>query len=108
MEVKPLICLRVQTLGGQFSCNMPVVKLEDYEKAIARKTNIQRAGIPESSQLGDGGSKRPIVDVRRIQQLIEDVYSDGWYTQAEEFQKLLDAYKELLTESQIGLDTLGM
>jgi hypothetical protein len=28
-----------------------------------------------------------------MQQLVEAVYSEGWYTQAEEFQKLLDAYK---------------
>jgi hypothetical protein len=68
--------------------------------------NIQRAGLPESSQLGDTGSTRPRIEVRRIQQLIEDVYSEGWYTQAEEFQHLLDAYKELLTKSHIGLDTL--
>lgn len=54
----------------------------------------------------DSRSTRPIVEVGRIQQLIEDVYSEGWYTQAEEFQHLLDAYKELLTKSHIGLDTL--
>jgi hypothetical protein len=70
--------------------------------------NIERAGMPESSQLGDTRSKRPRIDVRleRMQQLIEDIYSEGWYTQAEELQKLLDAYEELLNKSRIGLDTL--
>ena len=63
---------------------------------------------PGSRQPSDTGSTRPRIEVKleRMQQLIEDVYSEGWYTQAEEFQKLLDAYKELITKSHIGLDTL--
>jgi hypothetical protein len=69
--------------------------------------NNERADMRRGiRQPADSGSKRPTVEVRRMQQLIEDIHSEGWYTQAEEFQHLLDAYKELLSKSHIGLDTL--
>jgi hypothetical protein len=67
---------------------------------------MEQADRPVSSQHGDDGSKRPIVDVRRMQQLIEDIHSEGWYTQAEEFQKLLDAYLELRSKAYAELSTL--
>jgi hypothetical protein len=68
--------------------------------------NLEQADRPGTSQSGDDGSKRPVVDVRRMQQLIEAVHSEGWYTQAEEFQKLLDAYLELRSAAYAELSTL--
>jgi hypothetical protein len=36
------------------------------------------------------------LDLKRLEQLIEDIHSEGWYTQAEELNKLLDAYKAIM------------
>jgi hypothetical protein len=72
----------------------------------SRAINLEQADRPGTSQSGDDESKRPIVDVRRMQQLVEAIYSDGWYTQAEEFQKLLDAYLELRSSAYAELSIL--
>ena len=36
-----------------------------------------------------------MINPERMQQLVEGIHSEGWYTQAEELQKLLDGYQHL-------------
>jgi len=57
--------------------------------------------IAELAKRGDGVAK-VIPNTKRCQQIIDDLYEDGFYTQAEQLQILLDDYTEITQHGHLA------